>query len=187
MSTAAWIAIIAAVVVVAIAIAGMFYMRKRRTQTLRSHFGPEYDRAIHEYGNQQKAEDALASRQKRMERVHIRSLGPGERDRFAEHWHVVQTKFVDDPAGSIAEADRLVCDLMVARGYPMSDFDRRAEDISVDHPRVVQHYRAAHDVAMRHSKGQASTEDLRKAMVYYRDLFDELLEAHVSTSREERR
>jgi hypothetical protein len=91
--------------------------------------------------------------------------------------------FVDDPSGSIREADRLVCDAMRVRGYPMSDFDRRAEDLSVDHPQVVKNYRAAHDIALRSERNEASTEDLRRGLVYYRDLFDELLETHVSGLR----
>jgi hypothetical protein len=123
-----------------------------------------------------------------MDKIRIHQLAPEERDRFAAEWHNVQGRFVDDPPESIEEADRLVCDLMRARGYPMSDFDRRAADLSVDHPHVVRNYRAAHDIAMRREKGEASTEDLRKALVYYRDLFDELLGTPVAASpREVRR
>ena len=124
---------------------------------------------------------------KMMEKFHIHPLSAHERERFGDQWHDVQSQFVDNPAGSIQNADHLVCDVMIARGYPMSDFDHRADDLSVDHPQVVQNFRAAHAIAMRHETGQASTEDLRKALVYYRDLFDELLEAHATGAREVRR
>jgi hypothetical protein len=123
-----------------------------------------------------------------MEKIHIRPLPPDQRERFAEQWHDVQARFVDDPEGSIAQADTLVNEVMQARGYPMGDFESRAEDISVDHPHVVRYYRAAHAIATRRGRGEASTEDLRKAVVYYRDLFDELLGVHAHAgTREERR
>ena len=130
---------------------------------------------MREFGNRPKAEDALAARQKRMEKIQVHPLSHEERDRFADQWHDIQARFVDDPPGSIEQADRLVCDVMKARGYPMSEFEHRAEDLSVDHPHVVRNYRAAHQIAMRHEQGQASTEDLRQGLVYYRDLFDELV------------
>jgi hypothetical protein len=158
-----------------VAILAWYFLRQRRSRTLRSRFGPEYDHAIREYGGQSKAEEALVARQKRMEKIHVHPLSRDERERFADEWHDVQGRFVDDPPGSIQEADRLVCEVMRARGYPMSDFDRRAADLSVDHPQVVRTYRAAHGIAVRHGKGQASTEDLRQALVYYRELFEELL------------
>ncbi len=186
MTTTTALIIIAAVIVVAIL--AWYFLRQRRTQTLRSRFGPEYDHAVRELGARSKAEDALLARQKRMEKIHIHPLSAEERDRFADEWHDVQSRFVDDPPGSIRAADLLVTQVMTARGYPMSDFDHRAEDLSVDHPQVVRNYRAAHAIALRHDKGEASTEDLRKGLVYYRDLFDELLGVHaVSGAREERR
>jgi hypothetical protein len=160
---------------------GFFLYRERRTKTLRQHFGPEYDHALHEYGSQPKAEQALEARQRRREKLHIQPLPLHEREQFSERWHDVQTRFVDDPSASIRQADELVMQVMKARGYPVADFDHRAEDLSVDHPGVVRNYRAAHLIAMRHEKGDASTEDLRQALVYYRDLFDELLEAHTTT------
>jgi FtsZ-interacting cell division protein ZipA len=175
------------IAIAVIAILAWYLARERRSKQLRSRFGPEYDFAMREFGNRPKAEDALAARERRMEKIHVHSLSREDHDRFADQWHDVQAHFVDDPAGSINEADRLVCDVMRARGYPMSEFDHRAEDLSVDHPHVVRNYRAAHEIALRHEKGQASTEDLRKALVYYRDLFDELLEARVAGHRESRR
>ena len=175
------------VAVVVIAILAWYLVHEQRSKRLRSRFGPEYDHTLHEFGSRPKAEEALARRERRVEKIHVHSLSRDERDRFAQDWHDVQARFVDDPPGSIDDADRLVCGVMRARGYPMSDFDRRAEDLSVDHPYVVRNYRAAHAIAIRHEKGQASTEDLRQALVYYRDLFDDLLEAHLAGPRETRR
>ena len=181
MSTTTALIVIAAIVVIAIAVWILF--KRQRSQKLRSHFGPEYDHAVRQYGGPAKAEDALAARQRRMEKIHIHPLSSHERDRFADLWHDVQSHFVDDPSGSIREADRLVADVMVARGYPMSDFEHRAEDVSVDHPRVVKNFRTAHAIALRDGRGEANTEDLRHAMVCYRELFEELLEAHVAPRR----
>jgi hypothetical protein len=166
--------------VIIVAIVAWAILRQQRSKKLRYRFGPEYEDAVSKYGSSPKAEDALLARRKRVEKLPIKSLSPEERDRFAEQWHTVQSQFVDDPAGSIEQADRLVCDVMKARSYPMSDFDSRAEDLSVDHPQVVRNYRAAHAIALRRDRGEAGTEDLRQALVYYRDLFDELLEAHMA-------
>jgi hypothetical protein len=175
------------IAVVVIGILAWYLWRERRSKDLRSRFGPEYDFAMREFGNRPKAEEALDARRRRMEKIHIHPLSPEEHDRFAEQWHSLQAHFVDDPSGSINEADRLVCDLMRARGYPMSEFEHRAEDLSVDHPHVVRNYRAAHAIAERQGKGESSTEDLRQALVYYRDLFDELLEARVAAGHRENR
>ena len=185
MTTTGVVLLIAAVIV--IAVFAWYLLRERRSKRLRSRFGPEYDDVVRRYGDRPKAEDALASREKRMEKIHIRDLSHDEHDRFAEQWRIVQARFVDDPPGSIHDADQLVCEVMRSRGYPMSDFNRRAEDLSVDHPRVVKNYRLAHEIAESHDKGQSSTEDLRQALVYYRDLFDDLLEAHVAGPRGTRR
>jgi hypothetical protein len=181
MSTVGVIILIVAILIAAAILATAW--RKERSKKLRGRFGPEYDYAVREYGSRDKAEQSLVERQKRMEKIQIQPLAPAERDRFAEQWTRVQALFVDDPVGSIREADSLVCDAMRARGYPMSDFDRRAEDLSVDHPRVVKNYRAAHDIASRSERKEATTEDLRRGLVCYRDLFDELLETHVSGIR----
>ncbi len=183
-TTAVILVIVAIIIIAALA---WYFLRQRRSHALRSRFGPEYDHAVHEYGGQPQAEEALLARQRRMEKIHIRPLPAEDRQRFAEQWHHVQGKFVDDPPGSIRQADELVCDLMRARGYPMSDFDHRAEDLSVDHPAVVRNYRAGHAIALRHERGEAGTEDLRQALVYYRDLFDELLEAHPAGIKGSRR
>lgn len=167
------VAVIAAVVV--IAILAFSLARKRRSQKLRSRFGPEYDRVLKKEGAVRNAEGVLEMRAKRREEFVLRPLSDTSRADFAERWRTVQSQFVDQPKGAVAQADALVNELMAARGYPVADFDQRAADLSVDHPVVVENYRAAHDIALRHSRGQASTEDMRKAMVHYRSLFEELL------------
>lgn len=184
MSTAMTIVLIIAFVAVAAAL--WMFFEKRRTQRLRTKFGPEYDRMMQQTDRRQ-AESALENRAKRVEKFHIRSLTNEERPRFAEAWKREQSRFVDDPHVSVGNADRLVGDVMRARGYPMAEFEQRAADISVDHPQVVENYRAAHDIAARDSRGQATTEDLRQAMVYYRALFVELLEEPVLEPQEVRR
>jgi hypothetical protein len=167
------IAIVLAVIVIAVLVATT--TRKRRSQKLRERFGPEYDRVVKEEGNVSKGEKVLEFRQKHREKFKVRALSPTDRSSFSYRWNEVQAAFVDDPKGAVTLADALVTDVMQARGYPISDFEQRAADISVDHPHVVEHYRTAHDIALRHGRGQASTEDLRKAMVHYRALFEDLL------------
>jgi hypothetical protein len=176
MSTTAMMLVI--VVLIALAAGGWILYRQQRRKALKARFGPEYSHAVSQYGDESRAADALAARERRMEKIHIGALSREDQQNFADQWHAVQRDFVDDPAKSIQRADTLVCDVMGARGYPMSDFEHRAEDISVDHPNVVQNFRAAHAIAERHQGGQAGTEDLRQGLVYYRNLFDELLEAH---------
>jgi hypothetical protein len=168
------IALIAVAVVVLLIIIWLA-IRKQRTAKLRKHFGSEYDRAVRDIGPN-RAEAVLLEREKRVEKFSIRDLSAEERERFITEWRIVQSHFVDNPQGAVSEADVLVNRLMQARGYPMSDFEQRAADISVSHPRVVDNYRAAHLIAIRHQQGQASTEDLRNAIIYYRSLFDELLQ-----------
>lgn len=167
---------VAAVLVIVVAVA--LYMRKRRNTTaeLRDRFGPEYDRAVQQHGSERKAEAKLADREARVGMLKIRDLDPAERERYVAQWETVQSRFVDFPKGAVTEADELVCSLMRTRGYPVADFDQRAADISVDHPRVMENYRSAHDVALRLGRGEASTEDLRTAMIHYRSLFDELVQ-----------
>lgn len=170
-------------VIVVVAIAAFAIIRREHSRKLRAHFGPEYERAFRQYGGSAKAEEALAARQKRMEKVRIHPLSDAERDRFANLWYRVQSRFVDDPKGSIREADSLLMEVMVARGYPMSDFERRADDLSVDYPHVVSNYRVAHEIALSDQNGEASTEDLRNAVVCYRKLFEELLEGQPAARR----
>lgn len=167
-----WVLI--AVVAIAV-IAALVVLRRKRTEQLRRRFGPEYERTVREAGDVRKGEAALQAREARVERLHIRELSTQEATRFSDAWRRVQAQFVDDPKSSVTEADRLVGEVMHARGYPVGDFDQRVEDISVDHPNVVMNYRAARDIARDHAQGRATTEDLRQAMVHYRALFTELL------------
>jgi hypothetical protein len=157
------------------AVAAWFYSRQRRSRLLRERFGPEYDRVIRQEGNIRRGEGVLEFRERKREKLEIRPLSAAARSDFASRWNTVQGQFVDDPGGSVTEADRLVSEVMQTRGYPMSDFEERAEIISVDHPTVVENYRAAHQIASGRTRGQITTEGLRKAMVHYRSLFDELL------------
>jgi hypothetical protein len=177
------VGIVVAIVVICLVV--FLLLRKRRSQQLRERFGPEYDRVLKEEGEVRRAENVLQIRADRRDKFELRPLSSGAGSDFSQRWMAVQTKFVDDPKGSVLQADRLVSEVMEARGYPMADFDQRAADLSVDHPLVVENYRAAHDIAQRHSRGQASTEDLRKAMVHYRSLFEKLLED--STLQRERK
>ena len=167
--------IIAIALVVVAGIAIWLFVRKRRTERLRAKFGgPEYARAVNEGGGRRQAEAGLDKRADRVESFHIRPLGPEDRVRFVESWRRVQARFVDSPGGAVTEADQLLGDVMSTRGYPVSDFEQRAADISVDHPSVLANYRSAHEIALRQTRGQASTEELRQAMIHYRTLFDEL-------------
>jgi FtsZ-interacting cell division protein ZipA len=167
-------AIIVIVAILAV-VAVLFVARRRKTEHLKEKFGSEYDRVVHQHGDPQRAETVLLAREKRVSQFELRSLPPMEREKYAQQWAFVQRKFVDDPKAAVNEADRLVTDVMNARGYPMSEFNQRADDISVNYPDAVGNYRAAHEIVLRHGRGQASTEDLRTAMVHFRSLFDELL------------
>ena len=160
--------VLAAMAIVIIAALAWLYVRKRRSTTsgLRQKFGPEYDRAVLAHGSERKAEVKLADREKRVEKLSIRDLDPMERERFSSQWESVQSRFLDSPKGAVAEADDLLSSLMNTRGYPVTDFDQRAADVSVDHPRVVGNYRSAHDIALRVGKAAATTEDLRTAMIH---------------------
>jgi hypothetical protein len=167
--------LIIVVLVALLAIGAWLLFNKRRSDHLRSQFGSEYERQVEESGSRSKAEADLAEREKRVSRLTIRPLAPADQDRFMDRWTKVQATFVDDPERSIDYADALLAEVMSARGYPVSDFEQRAGDISVDHPNVVQHYRAGHDIALRHSRGEASTDELRQALIHYRALFEELV------------
>jgi hypothetical protein len=172
--------------VIAVGAAIWLYQQKRRTEELRDRFGPEYEHAVRSEGDRSRAEADLDARAKRVEQLDIRPLSVRERDQFSESWRATQTRFVDDPVGATKEADELVAVVMQVRGYPMGDFERRAADVSVDHPGVVEHYRAAHAIAMRTESGSENTEELRIALVHYRALFEDLLEtepAHTEARR----
>ena len=181
--TQTWIILAAAVALGLVAIGAWLYTRRKQSHRLQEHFGPEYDRTVNELGSRTKGESELKAREKRVERLDILPLAPPEAARFSEAWHALQGRFVDNPKGVVVQAEQLVRELMEKRGYPMGDFERRAGDISVDHPDVVANYRSAQAIAVRDQRGSADTEELRKAVVHYRALFDELLE--VKDPREE--
>jgi len=181
-------AIVLVIAVIAIAVAAYFYLQQRRTRTLHGRFGPEYERTVASVGDCRRAESELETLAKRVERYPIRELSPAEQERFAEAWLLCQGRFVDQPGDAVKEANDLVNEVMRERGYPVSaEFERNAADLSVDHPLVVEHYRIACDLAVRQSRGQASTEELRKAMMHYRELFEDLLGVHVAHAEEARR
>jgi hypothetical protein len=162
-----------------LAFAAWFYIRRRQSHRLSQRFGPEYGHTVDKLGSRGKAEAELKARESRVERLNIVALTPTDAARFSQAWSDLQGRFVDNPKGVVVQADQLVRELMGKRGYPVADFERRAADISVDHPAVVDHYRAAQGIALRDKRGEADTEELRKAVVHYRALFDELLEVGV--------
>jgi hypothetical protein len=165
------------------AVAGWFVWQRRRSEQLQASYGSEYTRVVRETGDRRRAENELLKRKERVEHLEIHPLTMEQFNRFTAEWRAVQADFVDAPERAVREADRLVEDVMKRRGYPVSDFEQRAADLSVHHPRVVENYRAARIIAVRHRKGEASTEDLRQAMVYYRELFEDLLEDRESAAR----
>ena len=186
MDTRALIAIVVVVVLIAAAIALWAYFRNR-SRKLRQRFGPEYERAVRETGGRRRAEEVLEKREKRVDRLQLRPLQSADQTRFLQQWRQVQARFVDDPRLALTQADALVSEVMSARGYPVAEFEQRAADVSVDHPLVVENYRAAHAIALRHRRGEASTEDLRQAMVHYRTLFEDLIGAQEIITTEVRR
>jgi hypothetical protein len=167
---------IAILVLIALIAIGWLMTRQRNSRRLAQRFGPEYRRVVAERGDRAKAETELRARERRVERFKMVALTAADAARFEARWRELQTHFVDDPSVVVGDADELVRDLMAKRGYPMADFERQAADISVDHPTLVDNYRAAHAIGVLNERGEASTEQLRKALVYYRDLFAELLE-----------
>jgi len=173
MSTTTIVAIVVVALVVA-AIAVVLFINTRRSQRLRTRFGPEYGRALEETGSKAQAEAKLEKLERRVDRFDLKPLTPVVRANFLAAWQKIQARFVDDPKIAVTEADKLIQEIMAARGYPVTDFEQRASDISVNHPLIVEHYRAGHDIALDHAKGRATTEDLRQAMIHYRTLFAEL-------------
>jgi len=172
----AWGWILILIVILALAAGAWFVTRERRTMQLRDRFGPEYDRVSGDAPSRADAESELKEREACRDKLEIRPLGDASRTRYEDEWHEVQKQFVDDPPGAVAAADTLLRSVMVDRGYPAEDdFDRRAADVSVDHPHVVENYREGRRLAGMSRSGDASTEDLRNAMNHYRALFDELV------------
>lgn len=171
----AWVWVVIAIVVVVVVALVVMGARKRRTAMLRGHFGPEYDRAVENSEDQRAAEANLRAREKQRAQFDLQPLPEATRLSFASEWRDLQERFVDQPAQATGAADALITRVMEARGYPMKDFDAQAELVSVDHPDTVENYRFAHAVQQRAEMHQASTEDLREALLRYRSLFDELL------------
>lgn len=161
----------------------VWFERVRRGRQVRERFGPEYERTVHNVGTPAKAEAVLAERARRVERFKLRPLSPEQADAFGREWKRVQAQFVDQPDAAVGAADRLVTDVMAARGYPIEDFDRRADDLSVDHPVVVENYRTARALILRRERGDAGTEELRQAVINYRAMFDDLLETTTQARR----
>ena len=174
-----WILIAAIVVIAATAIAIVVARSansRKKTERLKQRFGPEYERTLGETGEQRAAEDELAARERRRDKLNIVALSPQAREKYAASWRAVQTAFIDNPSSAVGDADRLVIEVMRERGYPIEDFDQRAADISVDHPAVVDNYRAAHRISLSQQQGNVDTEEERQAFVHYRALFEKLLE-----------
>jgi hypothetical protein len=185
MNTTTTIVVIIVVAIVVIGVALAVYYRMNRTRQLRARFGPEYDRIVgQEHGDKTRAEAILEKRQKRIQELHIRRLSPEESGRFSAEWRRVQELFVDRPQDALARADSLVIEALTACGYPAGEFEQRAVDISVEHPQVVANYRSAHDIAVHASRGETTTEDLRRAMQHYRSVLEDILEIPVTQPEE---
>ncbi|HEY3015806.1 MAG TPA: hypothetical protein VGJ41_11885 [Nocardioides sp.] len=172
------VVILIVIVAVIVAAAAVLVYRRRQSDRLKERFGPEYARAVEDSGDRRSAERELAQREKRRESFETRPLSSEIAQRYRDEWDALQQRFVDDPSGSVTEADRFVVRVMRERGYPVDEFDRRAGDISVDHPEVATYYRQAHDVAVAQTRGETDTEQLRRAVTAYRRLVDVLLEDH---------
>jgi len=170
------IILVVLVLVIIGVILGLVFARRRRSEQLHDKFGPEYDHTVQTMGDEKKAQTELNERQKHVEALDIRPLSATERERYRADWTAVQSKFVDDPEQAIVDADRLIIEVMQLRAYPVSNFEQRAADISVNYPALVSNYRAAREIAIKNQQHQANTEELRQAMIYYRSLFEELLE-----------
>jgi hypothetical protein len=176
-----WQIIVAVLIIAAIAGAAWFMMQRRRSDDLQAQFGPEYERTVDQADNRRAAERELAERRKRVEGMELRPLDPDQRERYLTTWKQVQSDFVDDPSGATTRADRLVEEVMTARGYPEgTDFETRVADVSVNHPRVVNEYREAREISERHAAEGLPTEALRQGFVHYRALFEDLLETGAS-------
>src|SRR4030066_618177 len=181
------IIIVVLVVVIIGAILGLVFARRKRSEQLHEHFGPEYDRTVQTVGDEKKAQTVLNERQKHVETLEIRPLSVSERERYLADWSAVQSKFVDEPGQAIVDADRIIIEVMQVRAYPVSDFEQRAADISANYPALVTNYRAAREIAIRNEQHLADTEELRQAMIHYRSLFEELLGPEAILVKEKKR
>jgi len=181
------IIVVVLVLVIVGAILGPIFARRKRSERFHNQFGPEYDRTVQTMGNEKKAQTELDERQKHVKALDIRPLSVSERERYLADWTAVQSKFVDEPGQAIVDADRLIIEVMQIRAYPVSDFEQRAADISVNYPALVSNYRAAREIAIKNKQHQADTEELRRAMIYYRSLFEELLKTESVVVEEKKR
>jgi hypothetical protein len=181
------VAVIVVLVIVAIVAAAWAFSRRRRSEHLRQKFGPEYDHTVATTGDRHRAESELAEREKRTKSLKIRSLTPEEINRFSEDWQRIQSRFVDEPNEAVTDAELLVGEVMETRGYPAAGFERRISYLSVNHPQAVQNYRSARAITQRDGRNEVTTEDLRRAMTYYRELFDDLLATDDARSAESRK
>jgi len=181
-----WFFIVAAVIfaVMLVMVVVLSVRARKRTNRLKEHFGPEYERVVDEADDQRAGEEELVARERKRQKLDIVALSPEAHARYAEHWRTVQTAFVDSPSRAVGDADRLVTLVMRERGYPIDDFDQRASDISVDHPDTVEHYRAAHTLHLAQEQGDIGTEAQREAFVHYRALFEKLLETDLETKKD---
>jgi len=179
--------VVVLVFVIVGAILGPIFARRKRSERFHNQFGPEYDRTVQTMGNEKKAQTELDERQKHVKALDIRPLSVSERERYLADWTAVQSKFVDEPGQAIVDADRLIIEVMQIRAYPVSDFEQRAADISVNYPALVSNYRAAREIAIKNKQHQADTEELRQAMIYYRSLFEELLKTESVVVEEKKR
>lgn len=178
MDTTGWVitgVIIAAAVLIIAAVAWTVMTGRRRSRELQGVFGSEYDRTVGTMGRRGKAEEELERRRERVEMLNIQPLSREDKERFAMEWQGIQARFVDDPAGAVEEADVLITDVMQKQGYPVGDFEQRTADLSVEHASALRDYREAHSLALAQRRGEASTDDLRNAMIHYRALFNDLL------------
>ena len=186
MNTTYIVILVVLVLVVIGVILGLVFARRRRSEQLHDKFGPEYDHTVQTMGDEKKAQTELNERQKHVEALDIRPLSATERERYQADWTSVQSKFVDDPEQAIVDADRLIIEVMQLRAYPVSNFEQRAADISVNYPALVTNYRGAREIANKNKLGQANTEELRQAMIYYRSLFEELLKTEPVVGEEKK-
>jgi hypothetical protein len=181
---------LAVVAILIIAVLVLLYVRKHKTskdtpESLRKEFGPGFDRPLREHASEQNAEAQLEDRENRVENLNFRDFAPMEHEPFSKRWESVQSRFIESPKAAVTEADDLVSSLMRVRGYPLSDFEERSADISVDHPRVMEGYRVAHEIALRVERDEATTEELRTAMIHFRSLVEELTQTPASAERKE--
>ncbi|HWA71520.1 MAG TPA: hypothetical protein VG937_04285 [Polyangiaceae bacterium] len=184
-----WTLVALGIAAIVIAIAAFVLTRrgtKARRAELQRHFGPEYERAVDEFGSPERAERELERRKRRVEHFHFKPLTPADQARFSESWTRIQAEFVDNPVAAVTRANALITEVMRARGYPVERFEQRVQDLSVAHPGVVQHYRAAHELSLSVNNEATATENLRQAVVHYRALFAELLQGAPDTVEWER-